>query len=327
MAQELIYTSAPMGLRGGSGGFCTVAYTKNMSLTLVQMLESLSAYKPAFALHDVQADKNPIAYSHYLFTIQLHSYSILSRIAPTLADHTQRDNKLAHHVVLSRRELSEVGPLGVMLDDDFFVKDWNEEPHYLNERVISSGQVDEQNLAITWQEVAGDAGWAGVMARHSLERPRVPVFVIYKAGMPMDLLFYEAMRLLPKEQRWRITFNTYFCYLPAGATCLWRGCLEGSSAANEARRQPQGLVIDLTRPLPELTEKNPFIECARGHHAVFSAKEEKKNPANRTTRLPYVGSGYGSRPSGGFSKPMNLRPKSESETKEGFGFLQRWKEH
>lgn len=326
MAQELIYTSAPMGLRGGSGGFCTVAYTKNMSLSLVQMLESLSAYKPAFALHDVQADKNPIAYSHYLFTIQLHSYSILSRIAPTMADHTQRDNKLAHHVVLSRRELSEVGPLGIMLNHDFFVTDWDEEPHYLNERVISAESIEEQNLAMTWQETAGDAGWAGVMARHTLERPRVPIFVIYKAGMPVELLFYEVMRLLPKEQRWRITFNTYFCYLPAGATCLWRGCLEGSSAANEARRQPQGLVIDLTRPLPELVEKNSFIECARGRHAISFGKEEKKNPANRTTRLPYVGGGFAAKPSFGGVKPMTSRPQNESAPKEGLSFLQRWKE-
>ena len=45
MSQELIYTSAPRGLKPGSQGFCTVAYSRGMSANLMQQLESLSGYR------------------------------------------------------------------------------------------------------------------------------------------------------------------------------------------------------------------------------------------------------------------------------------------
>lgn len=45
MLQEIVYTSAPKGLRTGSSGFCTVAATEGMSLRMIQLLESLSSYR------------------------------------------------------------------------------------------------------------------------------------------------------------------------------------------------------------------------------------------------------------------------------------------
>ena len=39
MIQELIYTSAPQGLRAGASGYCTVAMTHGMSPALVDQLD------------------------------------------------------------------------------------------------------------------------------------------------------------------------------------------------------------------------------------------------------------------------------------------------
>ena len=46
MAFELIYTSVPKGIKPGSSGFCTVAYTNGLAGNVVLKLEGMSAYKP-----------------------------------------------------------------------------------------------------------------------------------------------------------------------------------------------------------------------------------------------------------------------------------------
>ena len=105
MAQELIYTSAKRGLRPGTRGFCTVAYTRGMRPESIQLLESLSAYKGLYAAHDPRAMRSPVAFSHYRYKVAARNVSVLSRIGTTGADHTLRTNKVAHHVVLSNREI------------------------------------------------------------------------------------------------------------------------------------------------------------------------------------------------------------------------------
>ena len=68
MAFELVYTSAPKGIRIGSSGFCVVACTNGLSANLVSQMEGLSAYKPYFPHYDASAALNPVAYSHYIYT-------------------------------------------------------------------------------------------------------------------------------------------------------------------------------------------------------------------------------------------------------------------
>ena len=48
MSHEIIYTSAPQGLKPGSHGFCTVAATAGIAKNLLERLESLSGYRHAF---------------------------------------------------------------------------------------------------------------------------------------------------------------------------------------------------------------------------------------------------------------------------------------
>jgi hypothetical protein len=61
VSQELIYTSAPRGLKPGSCGFCTVVGTHGMSAALMQRLEALSGYRQVYPPHDPNAWLNPVA--------------------------------------------------------------------------------------------------------------------------------------------------------------------------------------------------------------------------------------------------------------------------
>ncbi len=100
MSQELLYTSAPRGLKPGSSGFCTVASTQGMAAPLASALESLSAYRHVFRPGDPQVHRNPIAYSHVRLNAGGRTYCVLSRVADYGQDYSGRTNKLAHHVAL-----------------------------------------------------------------------------------------------------------------------------------------------------------------------------------------------------------------------------------
>ncbi|MGV2333984.1 MAG UNVERIFIED_CONTAM: hypothetical protein LVR18_07650 [Planctomycetaceae bacterium] len=47
MIEEILYTSAPKGLKPGSHGFCTVNSTIGMAQTTAERLEALSGYRHA----------------------------------------------------------------------------------------------------------------------------------------------------------------------------------------------------------------------------------------------------------------------------------------
>lgn len=106
MAFELIYTSAPRGLRPGVTGLCTVAHTAGMSPAMIRSLESVSTYPPSIA---PDATTAPVLI-HWHMSMGLERFSVLSRIAHAGVDHTRRSNIIAHHVVLARTDLPVAGP-------------------------------------------------------------------------------------------------------------------------------------------------------------------------------------------------------------------------
>lgn len=262
MALELIYTSAERGLRPGTRGYCTVAYTRGMLPQMIQLLEGLSAYKAQFPLHHEREAENPVSISHYRPTMAGRNSSILSRVAAAQAEHTQRSNKIAHHVVLRDAECPDAGPAWVASQPGFFRESWDEPPRVFTEpKAVPAGTVEETH-ARHWQEVTGDAGWAGVLAWHFLSQNSIPAYLLFEPGMTVLPLISEALALIPPRRRWEVTFNTYFTALPAGATCIWRCCVPDADVVREVRRNPRALVLDLTGPLSE-PEVNELVTCAR----------------------------------------------------------------
>ena len=75
MNAELLYTSAPQGLKQGSRGFCTVLSTVGMPLNLATKLESLSGYRHLYPSGTPDASKNPVGFSHLRFM----SVAVMSR--------------------------------------------------------------------------------------------------------------------------------------------------------------------------------------------------------------------------------------------------------
>lgn len=245
MSYELIYTSAPHGLKPGSRGFCTVAQSEGLPAAAAMICESLSGYTHLYDLQDPRYPQNPVAWSHLVGRVQGGAVSILSRVSSLRADYTGRTNKIAHHRILSSGERQPCGPAEILRRPGTFRDDWNEQPALLKPVILPGIREPASCRAELWQQLAGDAGLAGEIAQSFLDNPARPCFVIYEPGTDVLGLFAEALNLLPPSARWQVGFTTYFSGLPAGMECTWRGCPVGSEAAEAAVRTANGLVVDL----------------------------------------------------------------------------------
>lgn len=262
MSWELIYTSAPRGLKPGSRGFCTVACTQGISPPLIERLEALSSYRNLFGPGDPSAKLNPVAYSHLVLTFAGRRLHVLSRIADAGLDYTQRTNKFAHHIVLESTELQLAGPASMLASPDFLRDRWEGDPAWMPPRMDFPRGDSPPGVCLAWQRIAGDAGWGGVLAESAMSGNR-PATIIFQPGMEMLPLLVESMLLLPGTARWNITFSTYYTTLPAGVACQWRCLADGTPEAAAARREATATtLLDLCRPLPRAAG-GALVEIAR----------------------------------------------------------------
>lgn len=263
MSHEILYTSAPQGLKPGSRGFCTVVSTAGMAKNLAERLESFSGYRHAFLAHEARADQNPINYAHYHTIIGGRKYHILSRIADAGLDYTQRSNKLAHHVALEPSETANApgGPAWVMAAKGFFLEQWDGQVRTLPTGREPTASDRPPQICDRWKQLTGDAGWGGVLAESAFHKGGV-MSVIFAAGTPVLDLVVESLGLLPPEKRWDVTFSTYFTKAPAGIDCQWRFLLDGTPEATALRRDVRAAVIDLCQPLGQAPDGD-WTQAAR----------------------------------------------------------------
>ncbi|HEY2252927.1 MAG TPA: hypothetical protein VGH74_17770, partial [Planctomycetaceae bacterium] len=182
MSQEILYTSAPQGLKPGSRGFCTVVSTVGMAGNLAERLESLSGYRHAFEAHDPHAGLNPVNYSYSILSVGGRRYYVLSAVRDAGLDYTQRTNKLAHIVSLDPQERVDGGPAWVMATPGFCETQWDGQTRILptGRRPAPGGR--PPGVCRAWRQLAGDAGWAGRLAEMTLEKANRPISIIYAAG-------------------------------------------------------------------------------------------------------------------------------------------------
>jgi hypothetical protein len=263
MSSELLYTSAPKGLRHGSRGFCTVLTTAGMPINVISRLEALSGYRPLFPPGTPQANRNPVAFSHQRLVVGGNAVTVLSRIAAYGTDYSGRDNKLAHHVTLEPSEFAAAGPAWVIRQRSVMRTEWLgqcETPP--SGPVIPRGD-QQPRICSGWKSVAGDAGWGGVIAEAFASEDRQPLWVIYSLDHQQRVLELvdESISLLPVELRWQATFNTYAVNVPPDVDCKLRMVPAESREANKA--PADGKTIDLTKS-PSITSASTWVERARG---------------------------------------------------------------
>lgn len=283
MSFEVVYTSAPKGLRAGASGFCTVASTKGIPGTLLKKLESLSGYQH---VHPAGSGRNPVNYSHVIISVQQQAYHVVSRIADAGPDHTGRSNKIAHHLAIPTDEARRMrgGPLALLNDRRFWFSDWDREPTHLPVDRMPRASASRADDFVTWEDVFGDAGYAGLLGEAAKSKPR-PVGVIVPSADDALELLTEAMQLVPPSKRWQIGFSTYFGQ-SVGDGCHWRFAQEGTEAARKMRGRSAALLVDYKSP-SSLPRGNAYVDAARSgdtsslHSAAAPQRRASAPPAKK----------------------------------------------
>ena len=265
MAQELLYTSAPKGLKPGSSGPCIVQMSDSMPPMLMQRLEALSVYREAGDGHE------PIpSLSHVLVDMNGMQRHVVSRVAHAGLDHAGRTNRLAHHLVLHGEELGLGGPAW-LVQQPIFKKEWDGRVVYLEgEAWLPEGPTQPAHVCANWKTIAGDAGWAGVVAESALAPSPKPVWVIHRRNAPVLALLDEVLSVVPPRERWKITFSTQFTQPLPSAECTIRFCLAGTDAAHAALHA-EGLVLDLSSPT-RLDRAGGLVAVARSGRAAAASQ-------------------------------------------------------
>ena len=280
MAEQLIFTSAPKGLKPGTRGYTTVAATRGISPPLMTRMEGMSGYRLAFNVSDARAAQNPVAYSHQLLSHGGVRASMLSRVAACGVDYSGRSNFLAHHILLEAAERTEAGPAWLLTQPAVLRQAWEGTPSYIDEPPPFPHKDIAPAPCRAWESAAGDAGWAGVLLEQLRDKPRSPVYIVYEAGTELLPLFAEAIALLPPKLRWRATFNTYFNNAAPEATCMWRGVLAGSPASTEFAKATGATAIDLTAG-PRKAAENEFTKLARAGNSAEDLFATRPAPVAR----------------------------------------------
>ncbi len=261
---ELVYTSAPKGLKPGSQGFCTVACSAGMPPNLMLRLEALSGYRHLFSPGQSRQVANPVVRSHLVLRVGGTDWHVLSRIADAGIDYTQRSNKIAHHIVLDASELSAAGPAALLACEGRFFRKWDGEPKLIMKPAAFPQIQSPPKICRHWENLTGDAGWGGILAETARENR--PVNLVVTPETDAIALFGESLALLPPELRWQTTMTTYYTRFPSGVGCRWRCIIAGSPEMSQVELANDATVIDLTQPL-KTPVPGPLVKAARSGKA------------------------------------------------------------
>ena len=199
MPLQLIFTSAPQGLTPGRSGYCTIARHRAIPDRLAQLLESIGTphERPegeTFTLRMLEAGGK--------------NWYVLSRFVAHGLDYTQRDNRLAHHLVFSLEEAAVLPPPAAIAGRwKGWRNEWSGAPTWLEgeDRPLQLESQTPLTPAVTWREETGTGAKAAWLINAS--GPATVGLLNPPETLRLLRLLAEASALLGKSS-WAATFTT-----------------------------------------------------------------------------------------------------------------------
>jgi len=149
MPLQMIFTSAPRGLVAGRSGYCTVARHRSIPDRLAQILESVGT-----------PHQNPqgATYTFRIIEASNANWFVLSRFVARGLDYSQRDNRLAHHLIFTAEEAAVLPPpAAIAFRWNGWLTEWTKEPTWLTEdtRPLILDNAPSLRPAAGWREFSG----------------------------------------------------------------------------------------------------------------------------------------------------------------------------
>ena len=199
MPLQLVFTSAPQGLTPGRSGYCTVARHRAIPDRLAQLLESVGTP------HELSEGET---FTFRTLEAGDRHWFVLSRFVARGLDYTQRDNRLAHHLIFTAEEAALLAPpaaLAARWKD--WLAEWTGAPAWLEgeTRPLALEPATPLSPAVTWRETTG----TGAKAAWLIDATgAVPVGLRNPpANATLLRLFAESSALIGKAA-WHATFTT-----------------------------------------------------------------------------------------------------------------------
>lgn len=199
MPLQLIFTSAPQGLTPGRSGFATIARHRAIPERLAQLLESLGTP------HDQPTDAT---FTFRMLEAGGRNWCVLSRFVARGLDYTQRDNRLAHHLIFTLEEAAILPPPAAIAGRWTGWRDeWTGAPTWLEgeERPLQLPPQTPLSPAITWREETGTGAKAAWLINAT--GPAEVGLLNPPETLRLLRLLAEASALLGKSA-WAATFTT-----------------------------------------------------------------------------------------------------------------------
>ena len=199
MPLQLIFTSAPQGLTPGRSGYCTVARHRAVPDRLAQLLESVGTP------HE-RADGETFTFR--MLEAGGKNWCVLSRFVARGLDYTQRDNRLAHHLIFSLEEAAVLPPPAAIAGRwKGWRNEWSGAPIWLEgeDRPLQLETQAPLTPAVTWREETGTGAKAAWLINAS--GPAAVGVLNPPETLRLLRLLAESSALLGKSA-WAATFTT-----------------------------------------------------------------------------------------------------------------------
>lgn len=292
MPQQLIYTSAPRGLKPGQYGFCTVACTGGMGERLIRALERLSYYE-----HKTGGPQPHIA-AFRKIDVGGRSHFVFTRIVDAGADYSGRTNYLAHHLVVGRDELpADTLPADIFLYWPDWCNHWDGTPQILpQQQAITLASARPPPIpAENWRQATGFAAHAAGLL--SGQEPGATRIILPESRDTLSLLvLYRESSALCPAYAWRATFSTFLQQSDNPVDFLWVGGWSSGAVGKLPRQasydlaaQPLQIPPVPTGPQAELAEHgnrdSPIrASTATRHRARAHGGQHNRTIAQRKSR-------------------------------------------
>jgi hypothetical protein len=199
MPLQLIFTSAPQGLTPGRSGYCTIARHCAIPDRLAQLLESVGTP------HERPEGET---FTFRLLEAGGKNWYVLSRFVARGLDYTQRDNRLAHHLIFSLEEATVLPPPAAIAGRwKGWHDEWSGPPTWLEgeDRPLQLETQTPLTPAVAWREETGTGAKAAWLINAS--GPAAVGLLNPPETLRLLRLLAEASALLGKSA-WAATFTT-----------------------------------------------------------------------------------------------------------------------
>lgn len=261
MPFSLVFTSAPQGLTPGRSGFCTVARHREIPERLVTLLEGLGT---------PNGDASTSVFTFRRLDAAGQSWYILSRFTAGGLDYTQRDNRLAQHLVFTEEEAVALPPPADIASRwQGWIEKWDGEPRWLDPIKLQLKPGRPLIPCSHWRKLTG----TGAKAAWLIAGESASNISLINAKDTDELLqlFAEASALLGRAS-WSANFTTQASvtgsegFAWCGGETSGRHCIDLSSANHEpapegerARQAALGVAVPTAMRAPQQlsTENSP----------------------------------------------------------------------